>query len=82
MPQFKVLLEKPLGIYNGAKGPINPFSNFDILNPSLRARFDVREFIFEAESTAHVEQLLHDARAEDVPNVRGFRLRSIEEIAG
>ena len=80
MPKYRVLLEKTLGIYRGQSGPINPFSNFDIFDPGLMERFDVREFIFEAKSEDHVKRLLQEAREADIPDVRGYQLRSIEEL--
>ena len=82
MPQFKVIIEKSLGIFRGQHGPINPFSNFDIFSPDLRERFDCKEFIIEAESQSKVEWFFSEAKKEGIESVRGFRLRSIEEIAG
>lgn len=80
MPKFTVLLEKPLGTYGpGGRRIINPFVHIDIFNPQLTVRFDVREFIFDADSESHVEQLLAEAREQDIPNVRGYRLRSITQ---
>lgn len=82
MPKFKVLLEKPEGIYGGTDRPLNPFEIRDIFNQSLHCRMSIREFEFEADSEKDALRLYEEAQRHDIANVRGYRLRSIEEIAG
>lgn len=82
MPKFKVLLEQSQGIYGGTDKPLNPFAIRDIFSASLHVRMAIREFVFDADDEKHALRLYEEAKQADISNVRGFRLRSIEEITG
>ncbi len=57
--------------------PRNPFVAGSILR---REETLVREWEMDCESEDEVRQFFRDAKEQDLPNVRGFQLRSIEPI--
>ena len=59
---------------------INPFL---AAMPGADERVDmlVRQWEFEAENEAEVRRLLHEAYDSDLPGVRGYALRSIEQLS-
>jgi len=80
MPTFKVLLEQPKGIFGHNDRSLNPFLIRDIFNPHLRSVTAIREFVFDADSEDDVLRLYNEAQKQGIPNVQGFRIRSIEQI--
>jgi hypothetical protein len=72
MPKFRVKIEKPI---NG-RGH-NPFKPVNI---NQRIKASIRVFEFEAKDEDEVKKYFYEAKAADLPNVRGYKLRSIERI--
>jgi hypothetical protein len=77
MPQFKVELDRR--IFAPGERPRNPFLAG---MPRLDATHEVsvRTWEIEARSESHVRRLLADAYKRDLPNVRGYKLRSIQRL--
>lgn len=76
MARFRVELERV--VESGL--PKNPFAARHI-GFDRTSRVLVRTWEFDAKSAAAVRWLLKRAQEQDLPNVRGFRLRSIKEIS-
>lgn len=72
---FKVTLERPTK--RPGQRSYNPFIR-SIATVSLLTR----EWEMEAADEAEIREYLAEAIADDLPNVRGFRLRSIERLDG
>lgn len=72
MPKYKVILEAPTG--NG--NPFNP-TRIDLLRTR---KVRIREWRIEAASEKQIRDFYEEAKAEDLPNVQGFFLRSIDLI--
>lgn len=75
MPKFKVELERPAA-NNKA---VNPFARRFIADTDM-ITMRVRSWEFDADDEAHVRRLLKEAQEADLPEIRGFTLRSIEEV--
>ena len=73
MPKFKVELERPAPSEGQTR---NPFVGGICGNITM----SIRSWEFEAKDEAEVRRLLDEAIAQNIPNVRGYRLRSIQEI--
>ena len=75
MPKFLVALHRPAARHGY---PFNPF--LKPLHPDGRIDMVIREWEMEARDSDEIMEFLQDAYDEDLPTVRGFTLRSIEEI--
>ena len=82
MPRFKVTVERSLGIYGGTDRPLNPFEIRDIFSPLLHERKSLRVFEFDAKDEAEVQWYFDEAVKADTPEIRGYKIRSIEQAAG
>lgn len=74
--KFRVRLERLCA----GGGVRNPFLVSDVFQMEPR-RVLVREWEIEAKNEREVRRLLKEAQDADLPNVRGFNLRSIERIS-
>lgn len=74
MAKFKVQLQRTVD------GIRNPFRCLHIGRHEA-VRVNVREWEFEAKDEAHVRKFYNEAVAQDLDNVRGYHIRSIEKIS-
>lgn len=77
MPRFKVSLERR--IVGPNERSRNPFLA-QLPADGVRVDMSVRIWEFEADDERHVKLLLDEAQAAKIPNVVGYRLRSIEKL--
>jgi len=76
MPIFKVCIHAP---YTPPGQPrLNPFLIRDLFSSGISR--SIKEFRFEAKDENEVKRLFQEAIDNDLPNVRGYTLRSIEEV--
>lgn len=77
--RFKVKLERVLNPIGGKA--INPFLvNLCLIDMGDTVSVSVREWEMEAKDESEVRKFYEDACKRDLPNVRGYNLRSIERI--
>lgn len=77
MPMFRVELDRR--IFSAGERPRNPFLG-GIPAPGMRHDMSVRVWEFEAIDEDDVRRYLQEAYDQDLPEVRGYRLRSIAEV--
>lgn len=75
MPKFRVSIQRV--VKSGL--PPNPFVPIQI-SMSARSRSLVRVWEFDAKDEAEVRRLFKEAQDQDAPYVRGFTMRSVEQI--
>lgn len=81
MPTFKIEIQKTMGLRSYDEfQQRNPFLIRDIFSKDLKSTVHVRCFEFEADSECHALRLYEEAKTADLENVRGYSLRSIEQI--
>lgn len=78
MPRFKVALHRRIRENYSGPDP-NPFLA-PLPAPGRTHAMSVREWEFEARDEAEARRLLKEAQDAGVSNVRGYSLRSIEQI--
>lgn len=76
MAKFKVTIERV--VESGLKGR-NPFHPIHV-SIDATSRVACRVWEFEAKDEAEVRKLFKEAQDQNLPNVRGFTLRSIERV--
>lgn len=76
MPIFKVTLERRIAKRDE---PTNPFTPIHI-SMNARSEYSLRSWEFEAKDEREARKLLDEAYEQKIPNVMGYRLRSIERV--
>jgi len=81
MPKFKVTADRPLGCARQSPG-FNPFLIRNIFDSKTLPpmRYHVREWEFEATDEVEVRRLWDEAQAEGIENVKGYTLKTIEQV--
>lgn len=77
MPMFRVELQRRL--FRPGESPTNPFLG-GIPRPGTTHEVSIRRWEFEAKSEREVRKFIKEAFDHDLPNVRGYTLRSIEQL--
>lgn len=78
MSMYRVTLRSDTPVRRSDGREINPFRIRDIFG--VRAMRNYRIWEFEAADEAEVRRLYDEAKREDLPNVRGYSLASIEKL--
>jgi hypothetical protein len=73
MPIFRVKIEKPVQS-SRMRNPFRPISMNSKINTYVRV------WEFEAKDEAEVRMYFEEAKKADLPNVKGYELKSIEQI--
>lgn len=81
MPNFRVTIRKPLGLFSGDHQIRNPFEPIDPFSTTIRHRYHERVWEpMEAENEEAIRAFFREAQASGNPQVVGFEIAAIERI--